>query len=198
MTTRDPNLQTLLAWSHELAASRPCADWEDWHAASPRAARQWELLAQAEQRLARGQAPLAAAELGAADVADYLDGELPPVAAREFEQACWSSPAQLCEVVSAAQFGRESTELAEVSSDLSQRLLAIGPKAAERRRRRALRLAEVQLAAESSTPPQVASDAVIARPRRHVARREVDVLRTLKRMREKGLIDLKDPVAATA
>jgi hypothetical protein len=28
--------------------------------------------------------------------------------------------------------------------------------------------------------------------------REVDVLRTLKRMREKGLIDLKDPVAATA
>ncbi len=28
--------------------------------------------------------------------------------------------------------------------------------------------------------------------------REVDVLRTLKRMREKGLIDLKDPVAASA
>ena len=28
--------------------------------------------------------------------------------------------------------------------------------------------------------------------------REVDVLRTLKRMREKGLIDLKDPVVAPA
>lgn len=103
-------------------------------------------------QLDRGDAPLAATQLGATDVAEYVEGRFSLAAADVIETACWESPEQMCEVVSAIQFAEDASkfdelsepvELSDCSSHLTERLLATAPRAIERRRRRAMKLPDV-------------------------------------------------------
>ncbi|MCI0360989.1 MAG: hypothetical protein L0211_21120, partial [Planctomycetaceae bacterium] len=181
MTTREPNLLTLLDWSHRRAAGQPCAEWEAWRASSPKAAREAEELMRVEKLLATGDAPLGATELGAADVAQLIEGQLSPEAAAQIEEICFRSPAELSEVASSVQFCRQLQELPEVSSDLTRRLVAIGPRAAERRTRRAMAngagFQPARSAVAKPTSPSRVTPAIAVHPRRRVTSRVDHLLR---------------------
>ncbi len=177
MSIRDPNLLELLHWSQQAARGEPCAVWLAWRKSSRLAARRAVALVDAVNRLDRGDGPMSATELGATDVAEFVEGQLLPAASEQFEAACWNSAAQLCEVVSAVQFAHDSVGHTKVSSDLTARLLAIAPRAIERRKRRTMNgpAARFSVAAAPAhkAPARVPAVALVERPKaraRKVAR----------------------------
>lgn len=187
MNSPNPNLLTLLDWSRRLAAGTPCAEWEAWYATSPDAARQWERIVWAEELLATGMAPKDAVELGAADVASYLEQSLSAEAVRQVEEVCWRSPAQLAELASAARFCQQATSLAEPSAALTGRLLEIGSRAiGSRAGSRAIGSRATNQAssskyrlvpAQSAEPLSPALEPLVVKARRQVTHRQDNVLR---------------------
>ncbi len=145
MFTREPNLLTLLDWSQQAARGEPCAAWLAWRRSSPLAARRAAALVEVADRLDCGEGPIEAGELGATDVAEYVEGRVSPLAAEQIEAACWNSPEQLYEMASAVRFAQDSADCEEFSSGLTERLLVVAPRAIERRKRRAMNTLATQV-----------------------------------------------------
>ncbi len=162
MFTREPNLLTLLDWSQQAARGEPCAAWLAWRRSSPLTTRRAAALVEVADRLDCGEGPIEAGELGATDVAEYVEGRVSPLAAEQIEAACWNSPEQLYEMASAARFAQDSADCEDIASGLTERLLAVAPRAIERRKRRAMNTLAAQVPVAVSAAHVVQACAPVA------------------------------------
>jgi hypothetical protein len=132
MNVASPDLLTLVEWAQQLASGDRCSAWEAWCASSSEAAWKWERITLAQDLLAGGlSAEDAEPELSVEEIAAYLEHRLTPLDGLRVEQACWQSTAQLAELLSAAGFIRQPSEV-DVPSRLESRLLALAPPARAR------------------------------------------------------------------
>jgi hypothetical protein len=129
--TENVRLLTILEWAEQHAAGKDCAQRRRWLAESPEAQRQWDLVLQAQHNLDGGQSSPGIELLSAEQVAEFLEGRLDLAAIRDTERACWRSPAQMAEVLSAVRFERQMVEQPQ-QADLGQRLLALETQPAAR------------------------------------------------------------------
>src|SRR5262249_45481020 len=127
MNVASPDLLTLLRWAEQLAAGERCSPWEAWCASSSDAARKWGRIVQAHDLLdGEFAASDGELELSVEEIAAYLDGRLSPLEVERVERAFWGSTAQLAELISAAGFISQPSNVA-LSQQLASRLLALAP-----------------------------------------------------------------------
>lgn len=124
MNASPTNLKTLLAWAADAEAGRPSPELVAWLRAAPMAPSCWERLQSALEQLRRGDRPAEEPRLPADLVACYVDGLCDAEEAARVEQTCWTSPADLIEVISGLRF---NDSLAEEGGDAG----AVRPSAAD-------------------------------------------------------------------
>jgi hypothetical protein len=128
MTESNVRLLTILDWAEQRAAGKPCAACDRWLADSAEAAQQWEKIQTVQEHLDGGRGLSGVELLSAEQVAEYLEGRLEGAAAREVEHACWRSPAQMAELLSAVRF-QQQPHVVAATANLRGRLLALTPPA---------------------------------------------------------------------
>src|SRR5262245_5024286 len=164
MNVASPDLLTLLDWAERLSAGEDCAAWRSWRTVSPDADWKWERITQAQTLLAGNFQP--AEEDGAVsanDLAAFLEGRLAPADRGRVEQACWKSPHQLAELLSASRFAR-SPPAASPSSQLQSRLLALLPPSRQHANGKPMkfRLAPLEKAVETADAAEAPATTVQA------------------------------------
>lgn len=153
----------MIAWAAAADAGRSPDALAAWLRTSPTASARWLRLQEALGRLRRGDLAAEQPLLGVDLVARYVDGLCDADEAARVEEACWSSPADLLEVVSTLRFADappeawdERRDAASAASDTSdgsraasfvERLVAAFPGPTSARR------------ATSISPPEPASGA---------------------------------------